>query len=65
MQTSQLVDPNAGALASFKIAGGGRSWLHLFASHPPLEQRIAALERAQALAVQQIATAGLLRATGR
>jgi heat shock protein HtpX len=44
MQTTQLVDPHAGALASFKIAGG-KSFMLLFASHPPLEERIAALER--------------------
>jgi len=45
MSTKELVDPQAGALASFKIAGGGKSWMLLFASHPPLEERIAALER--------------------
>jgi heat shock protein HtpX len=45
MTTKELVDPQAGALASFKIAGGAKSWMLLFASHPPLEQRIAALER--------------------
>jgi heat shock protein HtpX len=45
MQTQQLVDPQAGALASFKIAGGKKSFGALFASHPPLEERIAALEQ--------------------
>ena len=45
MSTKELVDPNAGALASFKIAGGGKGFMLLFASHPPLEERIAALER--------------------
>jgi len=44
MQTTQLVDPHAGSLASFKIAGG-KSWMMLFASHPPLEERIRALEQ--------------------
>jgi UDP-2,3-diacylglucosamine pyrophosphatase LpxH len=43
MTTRQLVDPSHPALANFKIAGG-RSWMHLLASHPPLEERIAALE---------------------
>jgi heat shock protein HtpX len=43
MQSSQLVDPNAGALASFKISGRP-GWMALFSTHPPLEQRIAALE---------------------
>jgi len=42
--TSQLVDNRNAALANFKIAGG-KGWLSLFASHPPLEQRIGALER--------------------
>jgi len=45
MSTKELVDPHAGALASFKIAGGGKGFMLLFASHPPLEERIAALER--------------------
>lgn len=44
MQTKELVDPHAGSLASFKIAGG-KSWMLLFASHPPLEERIAALQQ--------------------
>ena len=43
-QTTQLVDPNAGALASFKISGRP-GWLSLFSTHPPLEERIAALQR--------------------
>jgi heat shock protein HtpX len=42
--TSQLVDNQQPALASFKIAGG-RSWMSLFSTHPPLEERIAALQR--------------------
>ncbi|HET7294723.1 MAG TPA: protease HtpX [Vicinamibacteria bacterium] len=44
LATSERVDASQPALASFKIAGG-RSFLQLFATHPPLEQRIAALER--------------------
>lgn len=43
MTTRDLVDASHPALANFKIAGG-RSWMQLFASHPPLERRIAALE---------------------
>jgi heat shock protein HtpX len=41
--TQERVDVSNTALASFKIAGG-RSWLQWFATHPPLEARIAALE---------------------
>jgi Zn-dependent protease with chaperone function len=40
----ELVDPNQPALATLKI-NGARSWLVLFATHPPLDVRIAALER--------------------
>ncbi len=43
LATQERVDVSNSALASFKIAGG-RSWLQLFATHPPLELRIAALE---------------------
>ncbi len=31
------------ALATMKISGNSRGWLHLFATHPPIEERIAAL----------------------
>jgi heat shock protein HtpX len=31
------------ALATMKISGNSRGWLHLFATHPPIEARIAAL----------------------
>lgn len=41
--SAQLVDPSTPALASFKIAGVGRN---LFSTHPPLEDRIAALRNA-------------------
>ena len=41
----ELVDPNQPALATFKI-NGTRGWMMFFSTHPPLEQRIAALERA-------------------
>jgi heat shock protein HtpX len=40
----ELVDPSHQALATFKI-NGTRSWMVFFSTHPPLEQRIAALER--------------------
>jgi heat shock protein HtpX len=39
----ELVDTRHQALATMKISGG-RSWAMLFSTHPPLEQRIAALE---------------------
>lgn len=42
-QTQQLVDNSNPALANFKIAGG-KNLMALFASHPPLERRIATLE---------------------
>jgi heat shock protein HtpX len=41
--TTQLVDPNQPALATMKIAGA-KGWLSLLSTHPPLEQRIAALQ---------------------
>ncbi|MEO6666216.1 MAG: M48 family metalloprotease, partial [Nitrospiria bacterium] len=31
------------ALATMKISGNTQGWLHLFATHPPIEARIAAL----------------------
>jgi heat shock protein HtpX len=40
----QLVDNREPALATLKI-NGGQSWLLLTATHPPLEERIRALER--------------------
>jgi heat shock protein HtpX len=39
----ELVDTEHQALATMKI-NGGRSWAALFSTHPPIEQRIAALE---------------------
>jgi len=41
----ELVDPNHAALATMKI-NGIRGWMGLLSTHPPLEARIAALERA-------------------
>jgi heat shock protein HtpX len=43
MATRELIDTQSAALASFKIAGR-RGFLDLFSTHPPLEQRVAALE---------------------
>jgi len=43
----QMVDTSQAALATFKINGGGRNWMTFFATHPPLEARIAALEALQ------------------
>jgi heat shock protein HtpX len=40
----ELVDPRHEALATMKISG---KWTGLFSTHPPLEVRIAVLERAQ------------------
>jgi heat shock protein HtpX len=45
--TRQLVDPSHQALATMKISGAPRNYMALFSTHPPLEQRIAALEEAQ------------------
>lgn len=47
MATQNAVDTSNPELASFKIAGGTRGFLHLFATHPPLELRIAALQGAR------------------
>jgi heat shock protein HtpX len=41
-----LIDPSHESLATMKISG---KWTGLFSTHPPLEQRIAVLERAQIL----------------
>jgi heat shock protein HtpX len=41
-----LIDPRHEALATMKISG---KWTGLFSTHPPLEQRVAVLERAQIL----------------
>ena len=40
----ELIDPRHEALATMKISG---KWTGLFSTHPPLEQRIAVLERTQ------------------
>lgn len=43
-RTVDLVDNRQPAMAAFKISGG-RSFRNLFSTHPPLEDRIAALQR--------------------
>jgi heat shock protein HtpX len=42
----EMVDTSHEALATMKI-NGGRRWMVFFSTHPPLEQRIAALQNAQ------------------
>ncbi len=42
----ELVETQHAALAAFKISGA-HSWMALLSTHPPLEERIAALERLQ------------------
>jgi heat shock protein HtpX len=46
MGSRELVDTSHQALATMKISGG-KSWMVFFSTHPPLEVRIAALERYQ------------------
>lgn len=43
LANQQAVDPSHEALATLKISGT-RGWMMFFSTHPPLEQRIAALE---------------------
>jgi heat shock protein HtpX len=43
----QLIDPRHEALATMKISGAPKNYMMLFSTHPPLEQRIAALQQAQ------------------
>ena len=45
-QNRELVDPRHEALATMKINNATR-WMVFFSTHPPLEQRIAALENAK------------------
>jgi heat shock protein HtpX len=41
---AEMVDTQHQALATMKINGGGRGWAALFSTHPPIADRIAALE---------------------
>jgi heat shock protein HtpX len=43
-ENREMVDTQHQALATLKI-NGARGWMVFFSTHPPLEQRIAALER--------------------
>ncbi len=43
----ELVDPSHQALATMKINGTARNYMVFFSTHPPIEQRIAALENAR------------------
>ena len=45
--TRELIDPSHQALATMKISGAPKNYMALFSTHPPLEQRIAALENAR------------------
>jgi len=47
LSTQNAVDTSNPELATFKIAGGGRGFMQLFATHPPLELRIATLQGAR------------------
>ncbi len=42
--THELVDPAHAEMATMKISSGGKKWMVLLSTHPPLEARIAALE---------------------
>lgn len=42
-----IIDDRSPALSAFKISGKPSSFALLFSSHPPLEDRIAALENAR------------------
>jgi heat shock protein HtpX len=48
MTTKQLVDKSEPALATLKISGA-RSWMALVSTHPPLEERIKALQSMQSM----------------
>jgi len=47
LQNKQLVDTSQPQLATMKIAGA-KGWMALFSTHPPLEDRIRALQAVQA-----------------
>jgi heat shock protein HtpX len=44
-QNTRMIDDRAPSLATMKINGGGRGFTALFMTHPPLEDRIAALQQ--------------------
>jgi heat shock protein HtpX len=45
MEGGGVLDDRSPAISAFKINNRSGGFLALFASHPPLEERIAALER--------------------
>jgi heat shock protein HtpX len=47
VERNQIQYSTQDALATMKISGNAKGWLHLFATHPPVEARIAALRGPQ------------------
>jgi heat shock protein HtpX len=45
VETAQMEPATQDALATMKISGNTGGWLRLFATHPPIEERITALRR--------------------
>ena len=45
VEASQVEYASQDALATMKISGSAGGWMNLFATHPPIEERIAALKR--------------------
>jgi heat shock protein HtpX len=45
VEAAQVKYSTQDALATMKISGGTGGWMNLFATHPPIEERIAALRR--------------------
>jgi heat shock protein HtpX len=45
VEAAQMEYASQDALATMKISGGTGGWMNLFATHPPIEERIAALRR--------------------
>ncbi|MEK7222255.1 MAG: M48 family metalloprotease, partial [Nitrospirota bacterium] len=45
VEAAQVEYSTQDALATMKISGGTGGWMNLFATHPPIEERIAALKR--------------------
>jgi len=45
VEAEQMEYATHDALATMKISGGTGGWMNLFATHPPIEERIAALRR--------------------
>jgi Zn-dependent protease with chaperone function len=48
IETRERIDVSKPALAAMKISGK-KSWLSAFSTHPPLEERIAALDGSRPL----------------